>query len=307
MSDEARDISQRLHERPINDNKAQPTLILDTPKRGRPRKEKNIRSKSPIKTEILDEVSTASATALDEVVQGFDDMRMASEPRFSAGSSHHNDLESFLQYAQRENLGRSTTVFNGTKYEYTVADTLRRYHFDLTRTGRRSDLGIDLIGRWSVPSSAEPLRIFIQCKALNSGLFPSHVRELAGAFTGIPTWFKKDVLGLVASPGNVTNGVRDAIEKSEMPMGFLKISLDGVVEQFHWNRKATGIGLQGMGVSLNYGSSDSSSASGDGGGCVNTKICLTYNGWPIKSLAAKAPMVDTATKAQETKLRPERT
>ncbi|EKG14283.1 Endonuclease TnsA /resolvase Hjc/tRNA endonuclease [Macrophomina phaseolina MS6] len=181
------------------------------------------------------------------------------DPIVAQGSTNHHDLPSFLAYAERVNLSPDRTVYVGTHYEYTVAASLKRYGFDLTRTGRASDLGIDLLGTWTlpVPENAPPrglpLRVLIQCKATTKTLNPQHVRELEGAFTGAPAqWREGDFLGLLASTQKVSKGVLHALSRSRWPMGFLKVRSDGRVEQFVWNPSARSRGLEGLGVGLRY-------------------------------------------------------
>ncbi|KAF2817159.1 uncharacterized protein BDZ99DRAFT_374127 [Mytilinidion resinicola] len=148
------------------------------------------------------------------------------------GSTHHNDLPTFLTYAERVNLSAKSTVYVGTHYEYTVATTLLRLGFSLIRTGRRADNGIDLLGYWAIPTLPEPLPVLIQCKAQKS-VGPNYVRELEGAFAGVPVeWRRRDVLGLLATTQKATRGVLEMMGMNRWPMGFLKITKKGVVEQF---------------------------------------------------------------------------
>ncbi|KAK8187954.1 uncharacterized protein BKA78DRAFT_230324, partial [Phyllosticta capitalensis] len=178
---------------------------------------------------------------------------------------NHLDLPSFLAYAERVKLSRKATVFVGTHYEYTVATTLTRLGFKLTRTGRARDYGIDLLGSWTLPIPAitepaailpgptRPLRVLVQCKRSNKKLGPDKVRELEGAFTGAPTeWRQEDFLGLLATTNSATKGITDALQRSRWPMGFLKIDHDGRIEQFLWNRSAQARGLEGLGVTIRY-------------------------------------------------------
>lgn len=73
------------------------------------------------------------------------------------GSERHSDLESFLEYAKRLKLAETSTIYVGTHYEYTVSFSLQSLGFDLTRTGRASDYGSDLLSHWSVPSLPKPM------------------------------------------------------------------------------------------------------------------------------------------------------
>lgn len=170
------------------------------------------------------------------------------------GSPHHNDLPSFLAYATRVSLAPTKTVYIGTHYEYTVARSLHRLGFDLLRTGRRADHGIDLLGHWRIPALGDaPLRVLAQCKARGAGVAPRHVRELEGAFQSVPAaWRRGEVLGLLVSTRRATRGVLEALGGNRWPMGFLKVSRAGVVEQFLWNRSAVEKGLEGVGVTVRY-------------------------------------------------------
>ncbi|KAK7523273.1 hypothetical protein IWZ03DRAFT_386 [Phyllosticta citriasiana] len=206
-----------------------------------------------------------------------------SDSRIAHGSENHQDLPSFLDYAERVDLSPKASVYVGTHYEYTVATTLSRLGFKLTRTGRARDYGIDLLGSWTLPVPASwstnaqlsesdpaatstgtdstariraptlPLRVIIQCKCSNKKLGPDKVRELEGAFTGAPTeWRQEDFLGLLATTNSATKGIIEALGRSRWPMGFLKIEHDGRIEQFLWNRSAQTRGLEGLGVTVRY-------------------------------------------------------
>lgn len=171
----------------------------------------------------------------------------------SPGSVHHNSLESFLKYAERTGLAPSTTVYVGTHYEYTVKDALARLGFVITRTGRKADAGIDLTGHWALSCLREPLPVIIQCKARKVSCNPKHIRELEGSFQGIPPdWRRKDVLGLLATTQNPSDGVREALMKSRRPLGFLKVSRTGTVEQLIWNHTARERALEGVGVTIRH-------------------------------------------------------
>lgn len=201
-------------------------------------------------------------------------------PATAPSSKKHHDIESFQEYARRANLGTGTPVYVGTLYEYTVASSLRRLGFDLHRTGRSSDQGIDLLGRWTVDGFSEPLRVIVQCKALNRSLDPKHVRELEGAFTGVPTeWRKENVIGLLATTNKATKGVTEALGRSRWPMGFLKVSTCGTVEQFLWNQTAIERGLEGLGVATRY--SEGMAGGDDKSPGVQTDVVLTWMGRPV--------------------------
>lgn len=167
------------------------------------------------------------------------------------GSLHHTSLSEFLSYADAVTLSPTSTVYRGTHYEYTVANALERLAFCLTRVGRASDLGIDLLGSWAVPSRPAPLNVLIQCKA--EAPKPSMVRELEGAVVGAPVAYRGEgTVAILAAAKEATKGVRDAVGRSRLPMAYLNITTEGRVRQFVWNHAAVECGLEGVGVALRY-------------------------------------------------------
>lgn len=188
-------------------------------------------------------------------------------------SSHHNDLPSFLEYASRIDLDTNSGTYVGTHYEYTVGKALESYGMQLKRIGGRSDCGIDLLGTWTVPSAAQPLKVLVQCKAhAGRKIEPSQARELEGAFVGAPPgWRGSGVLGLLVTQKSATKGVREALGRSRWPMGFVLCSADGKILQMLWNRKAEQEGLDGIGVGLKY----------TGGDVTEKEVVLTWKGEAI--------------------------
>jgi hypothetical protein len=167
------------------------------------------------------------------------------------GSLRHTSLSEFLSYADAVNLSPTSTVYRGTHYEYTVANALDRLAFSLTRVGRASDLGIDLLGEWAVPSRPAPLNVLIQCKA--EAPKPSMVRELEGAVVGAPVRYRGEgTISILAAAKEATKGVRDAVGRSRLPMAYLNVTTEGRVRQFVWNHAAVECGLEGVGVALRY-------------------------------------------------------
>lgn len=172
-------------------------------------------------------------------------------------TTNHNDLASFLDYTERSGLDPKSTLYVGTHYEYTVAQTLSRYGFYLRRIGGHSDYGTDLLGAWTVPSSKEPLKVLVQCKAIARKSSPNLVRELEGAFVGAPVgWKGHGVLGIFVTENPATKGVRDSLGRSKWPMGFMSCSREGKVRQMLWNRRAEEEGLEGLGVGLRHTGKD---------------------------------------------------
>ncbi|KAK3398650.1 hypothetical protein B0T20DRAFT_214775 [Sordaria brevicollis] len=165
-------------------------------------------------------------------------------------SSNHHDLASFLQYAKRTGLGQETTIFVGTHYEYTVASLLAAYGFSLNRVGGQHDFGIDLLGTWDVPTSERPVKVIVQCKAIQNTR-PHLIRELEGAFVGAPVgWRGSEVFGVLVASKIATKGTRDALARSRWPLVFIGCSREGKVEQLLWNHRAEQEGLQGLGVKV---------------------------------------------------------
>ncbi|KAH0007839.1 hypothetical protein KCU78_g11559, partial [Aureobasidium melanogenum] len=183
------------------------------------------------------------------------------------GSLRHTSLSEFLDYADAANLSPTSTVYRGTHYEYTVAEALERLAFSLTRVGRASDLGIDLLGSWALPSRPKPLNVLIQCKA--EAPKPSMVRELEGAVVGAPVRYRGEgTIAILAAAKEATKGVRDAVGRSGLPMAYLNITTEGKIRQFVWNHAAVERGLEGLGVALRY------LVDGD------SEVALTWKGVP---------------------------
>lgn len=189
-------------------------------------------------------------------------------------TTNHYDLTSFLDYASRTHIDPKSTTYVGTHYEYTVKQALQRLGISLKRTGGKSDNGIDLLGTWSLPSVAQPLKVLIQCKALARKIEPSQARELEGAFVGAPAgWRDPGVLGFLISQKPATKGVREAMGRSRWPMGYVLCESNGKILQMLWNRRAEQEGLAGIGVSLKY----------MGGDSTEREVILTWKGEAIKS------------------------
>ncbi|RYF38105.1 MAG: DUF2034 domain-containing protein, partial [Cytophagaceae bacterium] len=176
-------------------------------------------------------------------------------PRLIVRNGHkgHDSLPSFIEYANRTNLAPSSSFYVGTHYEYTAALAFMRLGFSLLRVGSKNDAGIDLIGHWVLATLSEPLPVIIQCKARKCSLSPSHIRELEGSFRGVPpNWKGKPVLGLLVTTLKATKGTLEAMARSPWPMGFVMMSKHGLIQQFVWNKAASGQGLEGVGVSMRH-------------------------------------------------------
>ena len=181
---------------------------------------------------------------------------------------HHSDLPSFLKYADRIGLDTSSTVYVGTHYEYTVQNTLEQLGMSLTRIGRANDCGIDLIGTWALKPAIFPLKVIVQCKASQTAS-PSIARELEGAFVGAPSgWKDPGVLGFLVSQAPASKGVRDALNRSRLPMVYARCDAEGKMLQMFWNRKAAEEGLEGVRTVAKYA----------GGERDSREVILTWKG-----------------------------
>ncbi|KAJ6188281.1 Endonuclease TnsA N-terminal/resolvase Hjc/tRNA endonuclease C-terminal [Penicillium mononematosum] len=161
-------------------------------------------------------------------------------------SQHHNDLTTFLSYADHISLPVTSTVHVGTHYEYTVLQILRRYALSLDRIGGRDDAGIDLVGTWHLPEREREraLRVLVQCKSLKTKLGPNVVRELEGTFRQAPVgWRTGETVGVLVSPREATKGVRDTLARSAYPLFWMMIERDGTLKQALWNARAEELGV----------------------------------------------------------------
>ncbi|TDZ65133.1 Uncharacterized protein CTRI78_v003679 [Colletotrichum trifolii] len=188
-------------------------------------------------------------------------------------TAKHRDLSSFVSYAERAGLDKSSTIYVGTHYEYTVSATLAQYSITAMRVGGISDNGIDLLGTWQLPSRREKLKVILQCKGGSQKISPSLVRELEGSFIGAPVgWRCEGVVAFLVSENTATKGVREAMSRSRWPMGFISCSRDGVVRQMIWNQRAEDEGLRGMNVGVRHSEETKGEA----------EVVLTYQGRRIR-------------------------
>lgn len=201
----------------------------------------------------------------------------------SPPSQQHNDLTTFLSYAERISLPQTSTVYVGTHYEYTVLQSLRRYALALHRIGGRDDAGIDLVGTWHLPEREREraLRVLVQCKALKTKLGPNLVRELEGAMRQAPVgWRTGQTAGVLVSPREATKGVRDALARSSYPLFWMMVELDGTLKQALWNARADELGLGSLGVETRYGAGAVDAQSGS----VRKEVALTWDGGDIPDM-----------------------
>ncbi|KAI4262035.1 MAG: hypothetical protein L6R42_002780 [Xanthoria sp. 1 TBL-2021] len=202
--------------------------------------------------------------------------RCYSTARSCSASPTHNSLQTFLTHAQSTNLSPTSTVYIGTYYEYLCLSTLRRLSFNLTRTGGRSDRGIDLLGHWTIPSLPFPLRVLVQCKALKAKTGPETIRELEGMFAGAPVgWRGENIVGVLCAKREATKGVREAVRRSAAPVIWIMVEDlgqgRGKVRQMLWNQTVSQLGAEGVGVGVRY-------LPGAEGKEVEKEVGLTWKG-----------------------------
>ncbi|KAL4910067.1 hypothetical protein BDW74DRAFT_144377 [Aspergillus multicolor] len=198
----------------------------------------------------------------------------------------HNDLPSFLEYAQRTDLPEKTTTYQGTIYEYIVQSHLRASAFNLHRVGGKSDLGIDLTGTWHVganPVTDPPVRVIVQCKATKAKIGPHVVRELEGVtarhFAVALARGSGGGVGMLVGPRETTKGVREALGRSAMPLVWMMVERDGRVRQVLWNERVEKLGLGGLGVEvLHHKSGEDADAE------VSTEARLTWEGKEVQTM-----------------------
>ena len=194
-------------------------------------------------------------------------------------SPSHSSLSTFLQYAHSTGLSPDSTVYVGTYYEYLCALSLRRLGFSLTRTGGRSDAGIDLLGSWSLPGLTSPLKCIVQCKNLKAKAAPNLIRELEGAFVGAPTgWKGEGVVSVLCARKEATKGVRDAIRCARRGIVWCHIEEVeeglGRVRQLFWNQRVSAEGADSVGIGVRY----LPRIRGEGELEVDTEVVLTRDG-----------------------------
>src|SRR5436189_1337686 len=86
----------------------------------------------------------------------------------SSTKASHTDINSFITHATSTNLSRKSTYYVGTLFEYTTLLALGSFNMSLHRTGGTDDRGIDLRGRWLLPTHthySDGIPVVVQCKA----------------------------------------------------------------------------------------------------------------------------------------------
>ena len=119
------------------------------------------------------------------------------------------------------------------------------------------------------------MKVLLQCKAFTTKIGPRFIRELEGSFVGAPAhWHGNGVMGFLVAPSEATKGMRDALVKSKLPLGFMQVTREGRVLQMVWNQQANLWGLEGYGVTMKYGKTKD-----------EQEVVMTQDGTTIMSLA----------------------
>ncbi|KAL6719880.1 hypothetical protein ACLMJK_001801 [Lecanora helva] len=178
-----------------------------------------------------------------------------------------------------------STVHLGTAYEHLCALTLPHLGFkNLTRTGGRSDRGIDLLAHWVLPSlgpantnTPTTLRAIIQCKALTRKPGPEMVRELEGALANAPgEWRDEGTVGVLCAKREATEGVRQAVRRSGRGLVWVMAEdvlgggeEKGRVKQVVWNERVGRMMGGKVGAGVRY-------VRGENG--MEKEVCLMIDG-----------------------------
>ena len=192
------------------------------------------------------------------------------------------DLTSFLTHATSTSLSTKSTYYVGTLYEYTVLNALRKFNICLHRTGGTYDRGIDLRGRWLLPTHTDYLDgipVVVQCKAERRPTGPKYLRELEGA----TTMEGQETLVLLATLTRFTEGARRVVMGSDRAMGVVQVDghdEGGQVGQFIWNGAAGRLVGHELGVKTAFDPSMKRDEEEVG---VGKRAVLTWNGGVIKT------------------------
>ncbi|OJJ96490.1 hypothetical protein ASPACDRAFT_1859172 [Aspergillus aculeatus ATCC 16872] len=178
----------------------------------------------------------------------------------------HYNRASFIDFARRHELSRTSTLFIGNLYEYTVQTELRHAAaLLLHRTGGRSDNGIDHLGTWHLPGHEQPIHVAVQCKAHRRRVGPQCIRELEGVIARrVPhTWRLEQPrpgqalagprVGMLVNRREASAGVRAALQRSALPLVYLMVDLRGVLRQALWNEAVEALGVAPLGVEVVHG------------------------------------------------------
>jgi len=94
----------------------------------------------------------------------------------NSDNKHKSDSTS----SNKNNKNRDSSYVVGTSFEFLVLDVLKLFGFELKRTGKAFDKGIDFVGEWKLPDKLD-VDIVGQCKNEVKKSPAKHIREFEGA------------------------------------------------------------------------------------------------------------------------------
>jgi len=143
-----------------------------------------------------------------------------------------HDLDSFL----KKRTETQSTYFTGTKYEFEALKVFGELNFDIKRTGKALDGGIDFKGEWLLPDGFK-VEIIGQCKKEQKPTSAKTIRELEGSLAHQ----KPQTLGVCVSHGGYSIDACKHFMKGELPMAISVIDERLRLIQFGLNPSATRI------------------------------------------------------------------
>ncbi|OLL24251.1 hypothetical protein NEOLI_001046 [Neolecta irregularis DAH-3] len=154
-------------------------------------------------------------------------------------SDQHHDLESYLKYIESSCSSTTSTVYNGTVFEYTAKEALGRIDLKLHRSGGRGDKGVDLRGQWHLKINGRTTMVptIVQCKTRTKRSGPRDIRELEGALANET----EHTIGILASTSTFTDAARQQLLSTTRPMCYCLIGRyleGGALYQLAWNGSA---------------------------------------------------------------------
>ena len=117
---------------------------------------------------------------------------------------------------------------------------MRKFNICLHRTGGTDDRGVDLRGRWLLPTHtkySEGIPVVVQCKAERRPTGPKYLRELEGA----TVTEEHGTLVILATLTRFTEGARRVVMGGDRAMAVVQVDGyddGGQVGQFIWNGAA---------------------------------------------------------------------
>ncbi|KAL0091026.1 hypothetical protein J3Q64DRAFT_1708182 [Phycomyces blakesleeanus] len=160
-------------------------------------------------------------------------------------------LDSFLK--QSIHKDPTSSVYLGTMFEMQTMEALQTIGMDLSHVGGKGDRGVDLSGEWplALSSTFAVPRLIVQCKRLQKGCSPDHLRSLVGTVVNMahPT---QPTIGILATLGHrpFTKELSGHFLSSQVPLGLAMVD-ENCLKSLVFNLPAQEI-LQGVVVTTRY-------------------------------------------------------